>query len=424
MSKRADGAGAAQDGAVQSSTVQNDTVLYRADWHAARRLAYRLPSALGAETVPLAEAIGRRSANGITALCDVPHYASSAMDGWAVAGDAPWRLVESGPLQSGEATRIVTGGLIPAGARAVLRSENGIANERVLERGPEASAGEPVDGMHIRPPGEEARRGEQVSPAGIVLNPAHIAVAAVCGNDTLEVVQQVQVCLILTGDEVVTEGIPAPGRVRDSFGPQLPALLAMFGAVVGSKQRLPDRLDALVDALSGTCPSTADSRLVVTTGGTGRSDADHLHQALNRVGARILIDGIAMRPGGPSLLAVLPDGRYLLGLPGNPLAAMMGLFTLLPPLLAGLLGGPEPTLEHVTAGRALADGRGRTRLIPYLLEHGRAVPTGWHGSGMLRGLADADGVLVCPSSGASAADTLEAINLPWAVERRTTEPAM
>ncbi|HEY5224584.1 MAG TPA: molybdopterin molybdotransferase MoeA [Microbacteriaceae bacterium] len=408
---------------------QGDPPLRSADWHVARALAYRLPSLLSSETVSLAEAIGRRSANGITALCDVPHYASSAMDGWAVAGDAPWRLVQPHPsqsdplqprtLQPGEATRIVTGGLIPAGARAVLRSENGTvrdadrATERVLERGPNASVGEPTDGMHIRPPGEEARRGEQVSPAGIVLNPAHIAVAAVCGNDTLEVVRQVRIDLLLTGDEVVTAGIPAPGYVRDSFGPQLPALLGMFGAVVSSQQRLPDRLDALIDALSGTHPGTAESQLAVTTGGTGRSDADHLHEALNQLGARILIDGIAMRPGGPSLLAQLPDGRYLIGLPGNPLAAMMGLFTLLPPLLAGLVGLPEPTLEHVTAGRALADGRGRVRLIPYLIDQGGAVPTGWHGSGMLRGLADAAGVLICPGAGAAEGDMLEALRLPW-----------
>lgn len=414
------------DGTLAASAIpaEPDASMRSADWHAARSLAYRLPSPLGSETVPLAQAIGRRSAEGITALCDVPHYASSAMDGWAVAGDAPWLLIESGPsslrtLQPGEATRIVTGGLIPIGARAVLRSENGAVRDadratgRILEPGPNASVGEPADGMHIRPPGEEARQGEQVAPAGIVLNPAHIAVAAVCGNDTLEVVRQVRAGLIFTGDEVVTAGIPAPGHVRDSFGPQFPALLGMFGVVVTSERRLPDRLDALMDALSHRPTGTADGEVVVTTGGTGHSHADHLHDALARLGARVVIDGIAMRPGGPSLLAQLADGRYLIGLPGNPLAAMMGLFTLLPPLVAGLLGLPEPKQEHVTAGQTLIERSGRVRLMPYANVQGTVVPTSWHGSGMLRGLADAAGVLVCPGTGAAEGDVLEALRLPW-----------
>ncbi|MEO8907807.1 MAG: molybdopterin molybdotransferase MoeA [Microbacteriaceae bacterium] len=390
----------------------SDAPLHAAGWQAARDLAYRVPAALGSETVSLPEAIGRRSANGVMALCDVPHYASSAMDGWAVAGDAPWRLVAAGPLRPHEATRIVTGGLIPEGARAVLRSESGtvqLTDGGILTRGQTASADEPADGMHIRPPGEEARRGEQVSPAGIVLNPAHIAVAAVCGNDTLAVARQVRVSLIFTGDEVVTHGIPVPGRVRDSFGPQLPALIRMFDAAISSQARLPDRLDALIESLQ----SDDDSQVVITTGGTGQSDADHLHAALARLDARILIDGIAMRPGGPSLLALLPDGRYLIGLPGNPLAAMMGLLTLLPPLFAGLQSIAQPKPERVIIGRAIADGRGRTRLMPYLLERGTAVPSRWHGSGMLRGLADATGVLVCPGAGAAEGDELNALRLPW-----------
>lgn len=160
-------------------------------------------------------------------------------------------------------------------------------------------------------------------------------------------------------------------------------------------------------------PRGEPADVVVTTGGTGHSPADHLHDALDAVGARIVIDGIAMRPGGPTMLAELPDGRFVVGLPGNPLAAMMGVFTVLQPLLAGLQGAGPPTLGRITVGQGISDGRGRTRLIPFLLQDERAVTSTWHGSGMLRGLADAHGVLVCPRTGAQTGDELETLPLPW-----------
>lgn len=94
-------------------------------WHDARRHSYLAPAALPVRRVSLAEAIGETLAEDVVALCDVPHYASSAMDGWAVAGSPPWRLVHAPTLQPGEAVPIVTGGLIPGGTDAVLQSEVG-----------------------------------------------------------------------------------------------------------------------------------------------------------------------------------------------------------------------------------------------------------------------------------------------------------
>jgi molybdopterin molybdotransferase len=387
-------------------------------WHDARQSAYDAASALPAQQVPLADAVGRVLASDITALIDVPHYASSAMDGWAVAGDGPWTLVENGPLHPGQAIRIVTGGLVPPGARAVLRSE--IADEIHSGEGIDvvrtasASADEPTDGMHIRPAGEEAHAGERVCSAGVTLNPAHVAVAAVCGHDTLTVTARAGVKLIFTGDEVVTAGIPAPGQVRDSFGPQLHSLIDMLHADTVSHTRLPDRLDRISEALASD--QAGDAYVIVTTGGTGHSPADHLRDALDAVGAHLLIDGITMRPGGPTMLAALPEGRFLVALPGNPLAAMMGIFTVLQPLVAALHGESLRTLGRVRLSHDLGDGRGRTRLIPYVMTDGAAVTSAWHGSGMLRGLADAHGVLVCPADGAHAGDEVETLALPWVAD--------
>jgi molybdopterin molybdotransferase len=396
-------------------------------WHAARLRAYEAASALPVEQVALADAVGRKLAADITALIDVPHYASSAMDGWAVAGQAPWTVVESGPLKPGEAIRIVTGGLVPVGARAVLRSESGREDQSAdgigLDRTGAASAEEPRDGMHIRPAGEEARAGELVCEAGVTLNPAHVAVAAVCGHDVLTVARRARVDLVYTGDEVVTAGIPGPGQVRDSFGPQLHSLIEMLGGRTATERRLPDSLDELTTALTtatapalttaSPSPAYAPADLIVTTGGTGHSSADHLHDALEAAGARILIDGIGMRPGGPTVLALLPDGQFVVGLPGNPLAAMMGVFTVVQPLLAAMHGVGLPALGRVAIGQDLSTGRGRIRLIPYLVRDGHAVTSDWHGSGMLRGLAEADGVLVCPEDGARAGDQVQTLTLPW-----------
>ena len=384
-------------------------------WYAARRSSFGAASALPPESVPLDRAVGRLLAGSVVALADIPHYASSAMDGWAVAGDAPWRIVESAELHAGDAARVVTGGIIPSGARGVLRSEHGHEDGRMLERNDRAGSDEPRPGQHIRPAAEEARESEVVVSAGTVLNPVHVALAASCGHDAVTVARSPRVRLLLTGNEVVESGLPTAGQVRDSFGVQLPSVVGMLGGRVIRSFRLPDDLESIIAALSDDSAETDDEStdVIITTGGTGHSAVDHLHAALEAVGAELLVDGIAMRPGGPSLLARLTDGRVLVGLPGNPLAAMMGMMTLAGPLLAALQGAPEPGLGSARLATALAGSPGRTRLVPFTLVDGLAVPSRWHGAGMLRGLADAAGVAVVPAEGASEGDRVETLPLPW-----------
>jgi len=374
----------------------------RAGWQEARAVAFAAASALPVETVPLEAAVGRVLADPVAALHDVPHYASSAMDGWAVAGPGPWTVVSADALLPGQATAIVTGGVIPVGADAVVRSE-------VAELfGPSLAAPTPTTGHHVRPAGEEARRGETVIATGTVLNPAHIALAAGAGHDSLTVRRPVRVALALTGGEVVTSGLPTPGQVRDSFGPQLPALLGMLGASVTSSCRVADTLADTIAALE-----QPDADVIISTGGTGGSDRDHLRAALHQLGATLLVDGIRMRPGGPTLLARLPDGRLVLALPGNPLAAMLALLSVGMPLLAGLRGTALPQLGEVPLGIAV-DGVARADvLMPYRLEDGAAVPNRHRASGMMRGLADAAGVLVVPPAGAEKGDRVATIALPW-----------
>jgi molybdopterin molybdotransferase len=188
------------------------------------------------------------------------------------------------------------------------------------------------------------------------------------------------------------------------LGPWLSAL----GAEVLATRRLGDGAEALHAAVTG---SAAD--LVVTTGGTASGPVDHVHPVLARAGAELLVDGVAVRPGHPMLLARLAPGRHLVGLPGNPLAAVSGLLTLAEPLLRALSGrGPAP--RYALPVRDDVPGHPQdTRLVPVALRGEHAVPLRYHGPAMLRGIAAADALVVVPPHGAVAGQELEVLELPW-----------
>lgn len=389
-------------------------------WSAARRIAFECASPLAPVRVPLASAAGCTLARDVAALQDIPHYASSAMDGWAVNGSGPWILGEEGNvLPPGHARTIVTGGLIPPGTHAVLRRESGQIARHTdgklrLALSDQAKHGEPRPGQHIRGAGEEAVAAEVLIPAGTILNPAHIALAAVAGHDELDVQAKPGVTIVLTGAEVVTMGLPAPGQVRDTFGPQLGTVLSLLGAVPGAPLRIGDSYDDWLAVLKNPAVHTGQRpEVTITTGGTGHSDSDHFRAAVASIGGRFLLDGIAMRPGHPAVLAVLPDGRFVVGLPGNPLAAMMALTTLVEPLLAALGNKPLNPVEYVVSGVDLAPLPGSTRLIPCSFIHGQAFPATHTGPGMMRGLACADGVMAVPPGGVQSGEPVPVLPLPW-----------
>lgn len=395
-------------------------------WQEARQLAFDCAAPIPAAPVGLKDAVGRILAADVEALHDIPHYASSAMDGWAVNGSGPWILAEPGQrLAPHQASPIVTGGLIPPGARAVLRSESGVVAPDedglpALKTSGAAKPGEPRNGEHIRPAAEEAAAGELLIRGGTVLNPAHVALAALAGHDTLPVLGKPVVRLVLTGAEVVTAGLPQPGQVRDTFGPQLAAVIGMLGGICSGEVKIGDSYPEWLAALEDNEPDAAAAGLesppadvVITTGGTGRSGTDHFRRSITELGGRLLVDGIAMRPGHPAVLAELPDGRFIIGLPGNPLAAMMALSTLAAPLLAALGHGAIPPVGEVPCGTTIDPDPGRTRLMPFRLLYGMASPAQHAGPGMMRGLAAADGVLVVPPHGVQLGEPVPAFALPW-----------
>ncbi|MFJ3836293.1 molybdopterin molybdotransferase MoeA [Streptomyces sp. NPDC054904] len=390
-------------------------------WPNARTVAVRAGSGVRGRShrVPLPDALGEVLEAPLEALSDLPSFDTSAMDGWAVAGPGPWLMRAGGvlagteppaPLADGEAVRIATGARIPADTSAVIRSEH------VREAGAHLYAERAVGtGQDIRPRGQECRSGDLLLPVGSLVTPAVLGLAAAAGYDELVTRPRPRVEVLVLGDELLTEGRPHDGLIRDALGPMLGPWLARLGAQVTGTRRLgddPAGAQALYEAVTG---STAD--LLITTGGTASGPVDHVHPVLARAGAELLVDGVAVRPGHPMLLARIgdrADGRHVVGLPGNPLAAVSGLLTLAEPLLRALAGRRQRPRYTVPVQGDVPGHPYDTRLVPVLLTDEHAVPLRYNGPAMLRGVAAADALAVVPPHGARSGQDLEILDLPWA----------
>ncbi|WP_237404826.1 molybdopterin molybdotransferase MoeA [Actinacidiphila reveromycinica] len=487
-------------------------VFHRADtgWSGARHIALTAARRLDAVRVPLgAEALGAALAQGLAALTDLPPFDSSAMDGWALAGPGPWRL--TGQVLAGQepgarladrhAVRVATGAELPAGATAVLRNEHGAVELRPDGEWLRVAAPHPAPrpGQEVRRRGQECRAGEALLPAGVTVTPAVLGLAAASGYDDLAVVARPRVELLVLGDELLAEGQPGGGRVRDALGPMLPPWLRALGADVVAVRTLPDDAEALRAAISDAV-ATGGADLVVTTGGTASGPRDHVHGALARLGARLRVDGVTVRPGHPMLLAEFPCGPYgtpcpedpehsggveptggrpprqhtdaytdaythpdtepgagpdpdtagpgpgtgtgtggesasgtgfdlagagsgsgsglpprrshFVGLPGNPLAAVAGVLTLVAPLLRTLGGHPAPASYSAPLTEDIGGHPTDTRLVPVVFDaRAAARPLRHTGSAMLRGLAAADGMAVVPPGGAKAGEEVGVLDI-------------
>ncbi|OIH97788.1 hypothetical protein BIU90_14385 [Curtobacterium sp. MCBA15_001] len=369
----------------------------------------------------MADALGQTLAADLHAPGDVPGHDGAAMDGWAVAGEPPWRLgaaIVAGAAPSatalapGDARPITTGAPVPPGTDAVVRSEDAHvdASGRLVRDAASTR-------RHVRPAGEEVARGQLLVAAGMVLTPPRAALAAASGVDVVSVVTAPTAAVAVLGDEIVGVGVPRPGQVRDVFTHTLPVVLRTLGAAPQRAVRVSDDRPATTAAFAA-----GTERLVVTTGGTAGSSTDHVRGALAGIGADLLLDRVDVRPGRPMLLAQRDDTLYLC-LPGNPMAAMVGLVLLGGPLVAGLLGRPMPATATVRLAVDVPNDRGGALVLAYRRAEGRAgvgvgpgfavVPASHQSSAMLRGLADAEGLLLVPSGGARAGEDVPALGLPW-----------
>ncbi|MFF0287617.1 molybdopterin molybdotransferase MoeA [Streptomyces sp. NPDC005262] len=419
-------------------------------WSEARALAARAGRGAAPRTqrLSLERTLGHVLAEPLAALTDLPSFDTSAMDGWVVAGPGPWALGKSVggsgelgilaghsapvPLPDGEGVRIATGARIPANATAVIRSEHAHVD---AEKGLLYAQRQVIPGQDIRPRGQECRSGDQLLPAGTLVTPAVLGLSAAAGYDELVTVLRPRVDVLVLGDELLTAGLPHGGLIRDALGPMIGPWLRALGAEVSAPRRLGDDAEALQHALT-----TSEADLVITTGGTAAGPVDHVHPVLAKIGAGLLVDGVAVRPGHPMLLARLPSGGpHLVGLPGNPLAAVSGLLTLAEPLLRGLAGRAPEAPYRVVVRDEVHGHPHDTRLVPVVHGVGSAkgagrpasggagagvehvVPLHYNGPAMLRGIAAADGLAVVPPGGVRSGTEVEILDLPWASATPWTE---
>ncbi|WP_417311053.1 gephyrin-like molybdotransferase Glp [Ectopseudomonas khazarica] len=348
------------------------------------------------ESVALAEADGRVLAEPLIAALDLPPWANSAMDGYALCL-ADWngqalpvsQRIQAGsapaPLQPGSCARIFTGAPLPQGADTVEMQEN-----VDLDDAGRAVFRETLRvGQNVRAQGQETRRGECVLPAGTRLGPVELGLAASLGVAQLPVRRRLRVAVLSTGDELVEPGQAlGPGQIYNSNRRLLIAWLQRLGCAVTDAGILPDDLPRTRAALS----ALGEVDLILSTGGVSVGEADFLGLALREAG-ELALWKLAIKPGKP-----LTFGHYqgvpVIGLPGNPASTLVTFGLLARPYMLRRLGVQrvEPLGFPLPAGFTWSKPGMRREYLRARLEHGRVVPYANQSSGVLRSAAWAEGL--------------------------------
>ena len=367
----------------------------------ARARLFALVSPLPAEEVPLVQAAGRVLARDVTARRDQPPFAGSAMDGYAVRAEevrphATFRVIgESaaghrfhGRVGAGQAVRIFTGAPVPEGADFVLIQED------VTRKGDRITiTGDPGPGSNIRPAGGDFRAGSTVA-APRLLGAADLALLAAMNIPRLPVVRRPDVALISTGDELVMPGEdPGPDQIiaSNSFG--LKALAEAAGARV---RMLPIARDS--EAAIRTAFELAEGAdLVVTIGGASVGDHDLVGKVAGDLGMQRSFYKVLMRPGKP-LMAGRMGGAAMLGLPGNPVSAMVCGWVFLVPLLRAMqgLGAQAPRTRAATLAADLPANGAREHYMRARVAGERITAFDNQDSSLLGILAQANALLIRP----------------------------
>ena len=379
----------------------------------ARRLVLARAAPLASDSVALAEGAGRVLAEDVRSADDVPGFDNSAMDGYAVratdtagaAPEAPVNLRVVGEsraghpagreLAAGEAVAISTGGVLPAGADAVVRVEDtdgGTETVAVL------AAVEP--GHNIRRAGEDIRAGDTVLGAGVELGPAEVGVLASVGLAEVCCTRRPRVALLVTGDELQPPGEPLrPGAIRNSNAYSVAALVERSGAELTAAELVGDERAATTNAIE----SALAGEVAVICGGVSVGEHDHVRPALAALGVEQVFWGVALRPGKPTYFGVAPSGALVFGLPGNPVSAMVTFMLFVAPAIRRMLGSAERTRRATAVLEAdYPKQPGRAHLVRCRLELAddgwHAFPTGPQGSHVLTSMLGVDALAVLPSA--------------------------
>ncbi|MCH8817418.1 MAG: molybdopterin molybdotransferase MoeA [Chloroflexi bacterium] len=405
-----------------------------------RILAYFAP--LPSEDVPLLDALGQVLAESLIAPISIPPLDNSAMDGYAlrssdisrasgessvelrVIGHVPAGTVSDRVVEPGTALRIMTGAPVPRGADTVVAFEDTDEVERRESGGSMDAIGvrlaaEP--GENIRPAGEDVEQGSTVLDTGTVLRAAELGVAASLGMATVPVIRRPVVAVLATGDELLEPGEPhRPGKIYNSNNFSVAASVKTCGGIPSVIGVARDTESSVEEALE----RALDADLIITTAGVSKGDYDFVKDVLARRG-EIALWSVRMRPAKPLAFGALdaPDGRRVphLGLPGNPVSALVAFEQFARPAIRKMMGkamAPRPTVQAVLDDPlSNFDGRRVYARVVVYRENGeyRARLTGNQSSGVLTSMAQANGLAICPHDRArlEAGETATVQMLDW-----------
>ncbi len=380
---------------------------------------------LPVEETPLGEAFGLALAEDLTATVDSPPFDNSAVDGYAVRSEDAevgrvFRVVDEAPagrpagksVGEGEAIKIFTGGVIPAGSDAIVMVENtsGWGDSFELKKVPEP-------GNNLRAAGQDTREGEVILRAGTEVGAPEIALAATQGYGALPVYRRPKVVVLSTGTELVEPGTRdlSPGEIFDSNSYAIVAQAREAGAEARRLYAASDDADVLRAALEEALEA-AD--VVVTSGGVSVGEKDLVKSTLLDLGVEQVFWGVKFKPGKPLFYGKRDDARFF-GLPGNPVSAMVCFDLFVRPSLMRMTGREDLKRPHIQVhfDHDVVNKFGRMHAMRVSLERTekgwRAESVGAQGSGLVSSLTKADALaLIGPESeGVRAGEPVEAIIL-------------
>lgn len=327
------------------------------------------------ERKTLEDCLGLVLSEDVYALLDMPPFSRSAQDGYALCskdsigatGENPVKLRVTGKIYAGdhldvqvrpgEAVRIMTGAMVPAGADCVLRQEDTDEGEDVVQIYKEV---EPSCSICFK--GEEYKKGHTLLHAGTKIDAAALAVASGNGIMELPVYRRVKAAVVSSGSEVVEPGTPlTPGKIYNTNTVYMKARLHQLGAQVMMSRTVGDELEIMEEALK---EAANQAELVITTGGVSVGQKDLTEEALLSIGAEILFHGIAIKPGMPTLAAE-KDGVLFIGLSGNPFSAAIPFEMFVREILSLKMGDPDLKLrrEALTAVTGFSKNSRRRRFL-------------------------------------------------------------
>jgi molybdenum cofactor synthesis domain-containing protein len=369
--------------------------------------------ALDSERVELSQALGRYLAEDIIADTDLPPFDRSQMDGYAVRSadivNAHTKLKIRGEsaagrgwhneMKSGEAVRIMTGAPVPVGADSVQQVEL----TRELDSGAVVEILEPVTlGRSIVRRGSEIKKGETVLRAGERINAGAFAVLASFGYAQVSVGKRPRVGILATGTELVSvDHTPGQDEIRDSNNFSISAYADLAGA---SCERLPLGGDDISQLKQQIADASERSDIIITSGGVSVGRYDFTKTVLKELGAEIFFERVALRPGKPAVLARLPNGTLVFGLPGNPVSVSVTFNLFARAAILAMQGAAETGMEAGTAmlSESIKPSKDRESYLPARLStnekaHLLAEPLKWGGSSDFVGFVKATALIIVPA---------------------------